>query len=729
MKKLGKQLRILVLAAVMLFGSVTGAFAAFSDFSDVEGHWAEATLERAYNDGLLQGYEDSTMRPGDAITTAQMITILCRVLGAQQEADISGLGLPEDAWYREYAAKALYLGLITGAEGDLNAPMSRLNALLMTAKAFQLTQAEPDTTLASGYSDFSSLSGANARTIASLVNAGYIIGYDGSLHLSDNITRAEFVTLLYRIAENYLPASEAAAPLTGGSVLSGDASLVGRTYSGAIWTDCTAQSVSLTSVTAPSLTIRSHSLSRLSLSNVNLERLTLANGSGNLTVAPSGRVTTLAVGDGSGSVTVASTAVRNVEVIGSGRTVTLNTALDSLVIAGDNNTITLGYGVTVGELKILGSSNTVTTNGRATAVTVSGDSNTLTLAGSADTVDLVGRSNSVTARGAIGTLSFTGQNNAVSGTGRATTVNVYTRLYTLDLAYTTLVEDYETGIALAEVTMTYPNPLPAGETLTVSAAVAGIEADLTAHAAWYIDGTEVQSGDAPLTAQGENILTLDGYDYTYTRDMPLESTIALVLTYTTEDGEEQSVRTEASLTLENYDDAYYDRYETEAVLAKVTNIYQGNYTTQWAIDNDLDTLEKEIFVNAKGYSSATEYLVWVNLGTQHVNIFTGSQGNWTLDQSFLCGTGAPGSGTPQGTWTILGRQSYGWTTGTYNVRPVVYFYSYSYAFHSRLYDPSHSYLTDPSIGFPVSAGCIRMYDEDVWWMYDNLPDRTTVVVY
>jgi len=53
-----------------------------------------------------------------------------------------------------------------------------------------------------------------------------------------------------------------------------------------------------------------------------------------------------------------------------------------------------------------------------------------------------------------------------------------------------------------------------------------------------------------------------------------------------------------------------------------------------------------------------------------------------------------------------------------------------YAFHSRLYNPGWSEtFTDARIGFPVSHGCLRMYSEDVQWMYDNIPIGTTVVVF
>ena len=30
---------------------------------------------------------------------------------------------------------------------------------------------------------------------------------------------------------------------------------------------------------------------------------------------------------------------------------------------------------------------------------------------------------------------------------------------------------------------------------------------------------------------------------------------------------------------------------------------------------------------------------------------------------------------------------------------------------------------DARIGFPVSHGCLRMYNDDIWWMYNNIPQR------
>jgi lipoprotein-anchoring transpeptidase ErfK/SrfK len=184
------------------------------------------------------------------------------------------------------------------------------------------------------------------------------------------------------------------------------------------------------------------------------------------------------------------------------------------------------------------------------------------------------------------------------------------------------------------------------------------------------------------------------------------------------------------VTLKNYDYESYHHVTYAQALSTVTSGYIGDYTTQWALENDYSSDIKTAWVNAKGYSSTSQYLVWINITYQRVNVFQGSQGNWKLIHTFLGGTGASGTSTPVGVYTVFGRSARGWITSTYCVSPVVNFKVGSgLAFHSRLYDPTRSYLTSAAIGYPCSHGCIRMYDEDVQWIYDNIPTGTTVVVY
>lgn len=65
-----RKLLSLLLAATITFSLAATASAAFLDFTDVKGHWAEKTLSQAYSDGILKGSGSTTMSPNSSVTTA-----------------------------------------------------------------------------------------------------------------------------------------------------------------------------------------------------------------------------------------------------------------------------------------------------------------------------------------------------------------------------------------------------------------------------------------------------------------------------------------------------------------------------------------------------------------------------------------------------------------------------------------------------------------------------------
>ena len=158
------------------------------------------------------------------------------------------------------------------------------------------------------------------------------------------------------------------------------------------------------------------------------------------------------------------------------------------------------------------------------------------------------------------------------------------------------------------------------------------------------------------------------------------------------------------------------------VRAGAIAISQENYVRP----TDYTTFEKESYVNQSGYTSPTPYLVWISLKTQRVNVFLGTAGQWKLAQCFTVATGKNSTPTIAGVFAYQCRQEQ-WDFGDYYVRPVLVFNG-GHAFHSRTYTPSGA-LLDARLGQPVSAGCIRMRDEDVAWLDQYLPLQSTVVVY
>ena len=108
MKKAVTRIISVLFVVVMIFEcGAAPASAAFQDFTDVKGHWGASVMERAYNDGFIEGYPNKTIGPGKYITPAQMVTILSRILKMDKSAGVSSLGLTGGEWYASHAGKAL----------------------------------------------------------------------------------------------------------------------------------------------------------------------------------------------------------------------------------------------------------------------------------------------------------------------------------------------------------------------------------------------------------------------------------------------------------------------------------------------------------------------------------------------------------------------------------------------------------------------------------------------
>lgn len=744
--------------------SVNAYAAQWQDFTDISGHWAEKTIHKGFDDGLITGIDDNTLAPGAPITTAQMITILCRVLGATETADISRLAISSDVWYADAAGKALRLGLIPAEAGDLDVPMTRQDALAMMAKAFCLVPAEPNFAVLSPFSDTVKISAKNKGALAALVSEKLVTGSGGALNVNASITRAEFLTVLYRVAENYITPDTLTSGAQGGSVIKGSGTL-NYISTGKVWFDCSSENVTLLGVKADTVTLRNHKLTNLNICNgSDIARLVVAVGTGsvpleNCSDSKIGQLrleafTSASVGPNVG----------NVEITGNGGSVSISGKHDYLIITGNNNTVTLSSGASLSRLKITGENNLIKSTGDASSggnivscgeIEVLGKANTLTLGNASDTpckITIAGAENSVvSASESIATLCVSGTKSKLkissstdisdfSVTGNENDIEVLSALpFSVNVSgsLNEIVVKSDTDITSVSVTgnsnwtslfcSNLSSVSIAGSYNTLNKQNAGKVATVAmpgANNAFVLyEKNELSTAEVNGAS---NILTVNG----------TAGTINLSGRKTTLDGSGKvtnlninasgcTISLAAGTTTDNSNQA-----EEARVLKLVTLGYTGNYTLKWAQEHDYETFEKETWVNAKDFTSNTEYLIWINLSMQRVNIFSGSKGDWTLCRSSIVGTGAPGRGTPVGTYKTTYKSWAGWTTSTYTVKPVVGFKENTgYAFHSRLYYPGTTKLSDSSIGYPVSHGCVRMYDEDVLYIYNNIPIGTTVVVY
>ncbi len=630
-------------------------------------HWAQPQLLRAQQDRYLAGDQTGNLRPDDALTTAQLATILCRVLDAQTTAPVN---VDISAWYYQEVAQARHLQLVD-RNVNFDAAITRKEAFCMVAEAFQLTSPTEDLSQLSLFSDTAGLTAEEQTYIASLLNQQYIQGFGGSLELTNSLTRAEFITLLYRILDSgMVSTSENVYHFAGDN----------------LWLSCGTHDINLQNVTADRVVIRSQDLHSLTLSDCDIDNLVLA---GDGDIALDLPLQTITVGTGSGVISLESDLDR-LQITDVARHVHMLADVQTLTVSGQDNTLTLGGYSTV------------------------------------DTLHLTGAGHTVTVQGEVIKADVLGRNITLLGDGSVQTLNQYAPDCTVDVAVTDHFDAMDYGLTDVAVHLQAPQLLSAETALTVHAKLPDLVTSLeNCTATWTIDGKPVKQ--QTLTLSPNTALSLD-HTYTYTKDMPLQSNIGLTLQYTTTYGESTTTQGSAVVQLENHPPIYYEALDKEAILAKVTNQYLGDFTLAWAQTHDYTPAEKEAWITAKGYTSATPYLIWVNEAYQRCNVFDMTTGKPVLLHEFMVACGK-GNNTPS-VVTVTTTKQVGWYTDSYVCKPIVRFLPNSgFAFHSRLYYPSGNGIKDATIGMPASAGCIRMLEDDIQYLYDTIPAGTRVITF
>lgn len=136
------------------------------------------------------------------------------------------------------------------------------------------------------------------------------------------------------------------------------------------------------------------------------------------------------------------------------------------------------------------------------------------------------------------------------------------------------------------------------------------------------------------------------------------------------------------------------------------------------------TSSYETFINSKDCPSNTDYFIYTNLSQHVVYVFTGSNHNWKLINSFSCSSGKSSTPTIKGHFT-LGTRGSSFTTDNGLVCKWYTQISGNYLFHSILYDKNGN-VVDSRLGENISHGCIRLATSNAKYLYDNIPSGTAI---
>lgn len=232
MKENSKKLFGLLLSLTMLFSILPAASVA--GYSDTANHWAETAIGRWSDYGVVEGYGNA-FNPDNAITRAQMATILSKTLGLTQTAENPFEDVSEDSWYASYILQCYKAGIMLGSDGKANPDdeITRQEAMTMFCRAFNIN-AVTDADL-SVYSDESEIADWAFPYVSALINRGIVSGVTSdTVAPKETMSRASLVTILDRAVVQYIQTSgEYELAEEDGIILvaAGDVTLTGKTAS------------------------------------------------------------------------------------------------------------------------------------------------------------------------------------------------------------------------------------------------------------------------------------------------------------------------------------------------------------------------------------------------------------------------------------------------------------------------------------------------------------------
>lgn len=200
----------LLLAVALLAALSVPAFAA--DYTDLQGHWAKSYMEDLADKGLLTGYNDNTMRPGNNMTIREALVMLSRIFELSESAtdfiyedygeqanSVNGVGA-------DWAAKPIaicFAGSVTIAEElapmNLSANISREYLSLLVTRALGLMVEARQITEFPDFGDLEEISENCRGPVAILVQNGILTGdNNGNFRPLNDITRGEVAALISR---------------------------------------------------------------------------------------------------------------------------------------------------------------------------------------------------------------------------------------------------------------------------------------------------------------------------------------------------------------------------------------------------------------------------------------------------------------------------------------------------------------------------------------------------
>ena len=386
MKKTLKLMLVMVLSIALLMPLASAALDGFHD-APAEDNWKYYGLNCAVRDEVMKGH-NGALRPDDQITRAELTTMMVRFLGSEDiRADVDHyIDLVANAWYYDYIRSGVATKIINGSGNKMmpNDPVTREQAIAILARTFVLLPKNENSL--NSFSDAAKVSSWAKKDTSALIERKVVLGgAKNDIRPKDNVTRAEFAAMLYRIVFIYDKAGASYAGQTiEGSLALTDANidLTGATIEGDLYI---VESVGDATVNLKDVTVKGDIIVR----------------SGNVVIEGDSSASKIIYGNATGSASVTGkdgVSVDEIIITENAKDVDNGISADKVeinaddadidftgdaeygdvTINGDNADVNVGEGSTIDKVTANGENTGVSGNGTVNDAVINGEGSTIT---------------------------------------------------------------------------------------------------------------------------------------------------------------------------------------------------------------------------------------------------------------------------------------------------------------------------------------------------------------
>ncbi|MDD9267146.1 chondroitinase-B domain-containing protein [Paenibacillus sp. GCM10023248] len=175
-----------------------------NSFADVPNHWAAEAISRAAAKGIVNGYSDGSFRPDEPMSRLQFAAMLVRALGLKAEPAELDFADRADipAWAEGELGAALEAGILQGYEDRSLRPNELINRAEMVTMLIRAYSRAEGRSAATTFSDNSRIPDWALPAVSQAAALGLVSGRaNDAFEPFAAATRAEAVTILMRMLE------------------------------------------------------------------------------------------------------------------------------------------------------------------------------------------------------------------------------------------------------------------------------------------------------------------------------------------------------------------------------------------------------------------------------------------------------------------------------------------------------------------------------------------------